>query len=137
MRDIIEVKKIPSGIKANLPMISSKDYKKNVCKDCCYFAGTTARAKRCLLKACVYQDDEERFAPALRELIDLKERDYLWAKVRLEETKENLDLVKSMFRDELREEARMQEECYRCPYHNNAPCVGICWKRLLSGRETI
>ena len=70
----------------------------------------------------------------MRDIIEVKK---IPCGIRLEETKENLDLVKSMFRDELREEARMQEECYRCPYHNSAPCVGICWKRLLSGRETI
>ena len=112
MRDFIDVRRIPTGIKVNLPTISSKEYKTKVCKDCCYFAGTAARAKRCLMKDCVYKDDDERFSPVLRELIDLKERDYLWAKVRLQEVKEELDLVKSMFRDELKEEAMMQDECY-------------------------
>ncbi|MDO5392771.1 MAG: hypothetical protein Q4F24_17005 [Eubacteriales bacterium] len=131
MREHILNKEITREIKAELPVIPREMIKERGCSYCPYYAGTFQKRPRCLLAECAWDNENERFHPALRKMLPEYETAMEKARVKYEERKKSYELLVSMFADELAQEERKKDECYGCVYGKCGPCIGICYKRIM------
>ncbi len=135
MRERIKNKQISKEVKAMLPVISEENFKERGCSYCPYYAGTFEKMPRCLMAECAWDNEDERFHPALREMLpDFKAR-MEKAKAKYEEALQAYDTLFSMFKDEMKQEELEKDECFGCSYSKGTPCVGICYEKLMGGKK--
>lgn len=130
MNKTINAKDIPREIKAALPIIPHDLSNERFCTSCRYYAGVYMKARRCMLKKCGWEDESEKFHPALlmmysRTLKELEKLEsvYLQKKVTFE--------ILQQMKDEQEQESKVkQDECYQCKLQKQRPCVGICYAKI-------
>ena len=123
---------IPKEMRDRLPKYSKETAMKRDCSVCQYYAGKY----HCMLKHCICDEnyaDRIAFHPVLRELLDSTKKELREAEIRYETAKFMAAKVEKMFEQELKEESKVNDECYECPYSKNSPCVGVCIKKILEG----
>ena len=121
---------IPRKMRERLPKFVQKTVHKRDCVVCPYYAGSY----RCMLEHCICDEnygDRIAFHPVLRELIDYSKKELDKAEIRYQSAKIMAAKVEKMFERELKEETKVDDECFKCPYSKSSPCVGVCIKKIL------
>ena len=75
MRERIESKHVTKEIKSQMPVIPVEIVKEIGCTFCPYYLGNYEKQPRCMMKTCAWDEENERFHPVLRELIQMCIRD--------------------------------------------------------------
>ena len=65
--------------------------------------------------------DDEFFAPALKRMIPILDREYKQAEEQYLEAKRRKDAIHEMFAAELLMERKKKDPCYKCAYNRNSP----------------
>lgn len=136
MRERIRNNQITKEVRAELPAISPEMVKERGCTFCPYYAGPYEKKGRCMMAICAWDDDSERFHPQLRSLIPVYKAKMEKAKEKYETEKTAYETLMSMFAQEMKEEAERNDECYDCTYRKCGPCIGICYKNLMSKEKS-
>lgn len=134
MKPCIKAKEIPREMKAMLPEIPRELREERFCTFCPYYAGIYAGARRCMVRTCAWDNEKRYFHPALREFLNRTREVVIEAERKYMETKKRMETLESMFAEELAEEERKEDKCYRCPYGRALPCIGICYADLTRKR---
>lgn len=130
MRPCIKANEIPRELKKYLPVIPSVISEERACTICPYYAGPYSNSRRCMMMACAWDDDRERFHPVLKKMVTQATREFQKIEEEYLRRKEKMDTLNSMFADELADDERKKSKCYGCPYGRAKPCIGICYVDL-------
>lgn len=57
-------------------MIDEETFREHYCSECMYYAGRINKKTRCMQRQCSWDKDDEFFAPALKRMIPILDREY-------------------------------------------------------------
>ena len=135
MKPCIKANEIPRELKEMLTSIPYVLSEERFCTCCLYYAGKIGQARRCMVCRCAWDNEKVRFHPVLRTLLKNTRKEYREVEEKYLEKKKKVEILESMFAEEIAEEQRKKDKCYGCPYSREKPCIGICYVDLLKGRS--
>ena len=69
MRERISNRQMTKEIRGQLPVIMPEMFKERGCSFCPYYAGNYEKQPRCMMAGCAWDNEDERFHPALRQML--------------------------------------------------------------------
>ena len=76
MKPYLKAEEIRKEIREQLPVIDEETFREHYCSECMYYAGRINKKTRCMQRQCSWDKDEEFFAPALKRMIPILDREY-------------------------------------------------------------
>lgn len=131
MRERISNRQMTKEIRGQLPVIMPEMFKERGCSFCPYYAGNYEKQPRCMMAGCAWDNEDERFHPALRQMLPDFRAKMEKAKEKYEEHRTAYETLCGMFAVEMEQERLEQDECYGCCYARSGPCIGLCYKKLM------
>ena len=132
MRPCLKARDINKDIKGQLPVIDEVTFREHFCAECPYYAGRIDKKARCMQRHCAWDDENEIFSPVLKSMVPILEAEFKKAEEKYLEAKYRRDVIHKMFADELLQDQKKKDPCYRCAYNSHAPCIGFCYKQMTS-----
>ena len=121
MKPYLKAEEIRKDIREQLPVIDEETFREHYCSECMYYAGRINKKARCMQRQCSWDKDDEFFAPALKRMIPILDREYKQAEEQYLEAKRRKDAIHEMFAAELLMERKKKDPCYKCAYNRNSP----------------
>ena len=132
MRPCLKARDINKDIKGQLPVIDEVTFREHFCAECPYYAGRIDKKARCMQRHCAWDDENEIFSPILKSMVPIIEAKFKKAEEKYHEAKHRRDVIHKMFVNELLQDQKKKDPCYRCAYNSHAPCIGFCYKQMTS-----
>ena len=132
MRPCLKARDINKDIKGQLPVIDEVTFREHFCAECPYYAGRIDKKARCMQRHCAWDEENEIFSPVLKSMVPIIEAEFKKAEEKYLEAKHRRDVIHKMFADELLQDQKKKDPCYRCAYNSHAPCIGFCYKQMTS-----
>ena len=130
MKPYLKAEEIRKDIREQLPVIDEETFREHYCSECMYYAGRINKKARCMQRQCSWDKDDEFFAPALKRMIPILDREYKQAEEQYLEAKRRKDAIHEMFAAELLMERKKKDPCNKCAYNRNSPCIGFCYQQM-------
>ena len=87
MKPYLKAEEIRKEIREQLPVIDEETFREHYCSECMYYAGRINKKARCMQRQCSWDKDNEFFAPALKRMIPILDREYKQAEEQYLEAK--------------------------------------------------
>ena len=101
MKPYLKAEEIRKEIREQLPVIDEETFREHYCSECMYYAGRINKKARCMQHQCSWDKDDEFFAPALKRMSPILDREYKQAEEQYLEAKHRKDAIHEMFAAEL------------------------------------
>ena len=76
MKPYLKAEEIRKENREQLPVIDEETFREHYCSECMYYAGRINKKARCMQRQCSWDKDDEFFAPALKRMIPILDREY-------------------------------------------------------------
>ena len=93
MKPYLKAEEIRKEIREQLPVSDEETFREHYCSECMYFAGRINKKARCMQRQCSWDKDDEFFAPAIKRMIPILNREYKQVEKQYLEAKRRKDAI--------------------------------------------